>query len=496
MTHAPGELRRKTLRGLFWQFLAVGGQQVVQLVSIGVIARAIDPNDVGLFVILLTGIGLIESLTLFMGEQATISSPRGGERDYLDTVFTVRVLRSIAISLLLCALAPVLAWYYAKPDYEGRHWLPGLFLMMSLTGFIDGFQSPGRAARLKQLDFRRVAFCDFLASALGAAITITLAIVQKSVWALMVGHISTAVMRTVMSYIAGPHRPRFLLDRTALQDLLHYSKGAAGAPFLLFLTYASSAAIIPVLLSDVMLAVFEFAGRLAKIPENIFLKVLGPVAVPAYAQLRSDMPRLANAWLNAVQAFAQVAAPMTVVMVWCGGALPAFLFGRPEYGSVSGLFGLQCVYGGISALTAVVGPMFWAIGQPHRDRRAQFVRCVVIYAVGIPATMHYGIMGFAVASCVSIGVTLLLVVVQAQRVLSISTWRLLGAMKNGTVAAAAIGAALLLIDVMASPEGVWRIVAGGAIGGPVLGLLALRLLRQRRGAPIAVPASPTEDLVN
>lgn len=491
MSHPPGHLRRKTLQGLFWQFLGVGGQQFVQLGSYMVIGRAIDPQDVGLFVILLTGIGLVESLTLFMGEQATIASPRGNDRRYLDTVFTVRVLRSAAISLVVCGLAPLMSWYYWKPEYE-HHWLTGLFLAMSLTGFLDGFQSPGRGARLKNLDFQRVAFCDFLAAALGAGLTIALAVLEKSVWALMIGHISTAALRTTMSYVAGPHRPRFLLDRDSLRELLNYSKGAAGAPFLIFLTYAASATIIPKLLTETLLAVFEFAGRLAKIPENIFLKVLGPVAVPAYAQLRSDWSRLANAWLNAVRAFVSLAAPMTIVMVWCGGALPAFVYGRADYGSVSGLFALQCVYGGISALTAVVGPLFWAIGQPHRDRRAQFVRCIVIYAAGIPATLWFGILGFAVASCLSIVVTLLLVVVQAQRVLSISTARLFGAMRNGVVGAAAVGAALLVVDMTAAPTGAWRVAAGAAVGGPVFALLALRLLRERKSAAAApTPAVET-----
>lgn len=492
MSHPPGHLRRKTLQGLFWQFLAVGGQQFVQLGSYMVIGRAIDPQDVGLFVILLTGIGLVESLTLFMGEQATVASPSGNQRRYLDTVFTVRVLRSIAISLVVCGLAPLMSWYYWKPEYE-HHWLTGLFLAMSLTGFLDGFQSPGRGARLKNLDFQRVAFCDFVAAAVGAGITIALAIVERSVWALMIGHISTAALRTTMSYVAGPHRPRFRIDRESLRELLQYSKGAAGAPFLIFLTYAASATIIPKVLSDSMLAVFEFAGRLAKIPENIFLKVLGPVAVPAYAQLQSDWSRLANAWLNAVRAFVSLAAPMTIVMVWCGGALPAFVYGRPDYGSVSGLFALQCVYGGVSALTAVVGPLFWAIGQPHRDRRAQFVRCIVIYAAGIPATLTFGILGFAVASCLSIVVTLLLVVIQAQHVLSISTKRLLLAMRTGAVGAAAVGAILLIADLVAAPTGVGRVATGAAVGGPVFAVLALRLLRERKGhggpATAPVPAS-------
>jgi len=481
--NAPhGDLRKKTVRGLIWQFMGVGGQQIMTLVGMSVISRNLDLPDVSLFAILLTGIGMLESLTLFMGEQSTIASPRGHERRYLDTVFTVRVLRSIVISLLLCALAPGFAWYFQDDKIPAHYWLTGLFLAMAATGFFDGLQSPARAARLKSLSFRRVVACDFVANLLGTTVTIVLAIALKNVWALLIGHVATTTFRSILSYVAAPHMPRFVLDKEALRDIVEYSKGAAGAPFLLFVTAAAPAMIVGKLIMN-MLAVFEYAARLTKIPENIFLRVLGPVAIPAYAQLRHDLPRLATAWLGAVRAFLLIGAPMMVAMGWCGGALPALVFGN-AYGGVDSLFVLQCAYGGLAGLTAVVGPLFWAIGQPHRDRRAQFVRCVTIYALGVPFTLWWGIVGFAVAACISITAALVLCVVQAQRVLSLPFVRVLAAMRQGALVATGLATALLLIDLAFAPEGLVRIVTAGAASGPLLATIVLRLMRQRRGEPV------------
>lgn len=485
MTPAPADLRRKTVHGLAWQFMGVGGQKILQLAAMSVIARNLDQVDVGLFVILLTGIGMLESLTLFMGEQSTISSPRGFERRYLDTVFTVRVLRSIAISLLLCALAPAMAWYFATPERTERYWLTGLFLAMAATGFLDSLQSPGRAASLKSMRFRRVVACDFAAFALSTALTIVLAIELKNVWALLIGHVATTTLRSAFSYVAGPHLPRFLLDRESLRDLFEYSKGAAGAPFLLFVVLAAPAMILGKLVERA-LAVFEYAARLAKVPEEIFLRVLGSVAIPAYAQLRFDHPRLAAAWLNAVRAFLMVGAPMTVSMAWCGGALPEFVFGK-DYGEVTHLFLLQCVYGGLAGLTAVIGPLFWAIGQPHRDRRAQFARCVVVYAAGVPCTMLWGVIGFAIASCLSILITLVLCLYQAQRVLAIPTRRLVSATKEGAIVGTLLWLALAASDLVMAPEGGVRVAIAMAIGGPLLAGILLRLARERRGTVDAPP---------
>ena len=105
MSPAGGDLRQRTLHSLFWQFLCVGGQRIVQLCAPIVLWRVLDEGDLGLFAILLAAIGVVESLTTFTGEQTSIWSQRGAERRYLDTVFTVRLLRSVCISAILCALA-------------------------------------------------------------------------------------------------------------------------------------------------------------------------------------------------------------------------------------------------------------------------------------------------------------------------------------------------------------------------------------------------------
>jgi O-antigen/teichoic acid export membrane protein len=477
-----------------WQFLGVGGQRIVALIAPMVIARKIPEADISLFLIVLTGIAVVESLTLFMGEQSTISSARGTDRRYLDTVFTVRVLRSVAISGLLCALAPAFAWFFANPAHSERYWLTGLFLALAGNGLIDGLQSPARAALLKGMQFRRIVLADFAAAVLGMGCTVAFALAWQDVWALLCGHLCATAMRTAVSYVAAPHRPRFVFDRDALHELLHYSKGAAGAPFLLVMIFASPALVLGRFLHNEphALAVFDYAGRLARLPEDVFLRVLGPVAIPAYAQLRHDRERLTRAWLGAVRTFLLVGAPMTVTLAWCGGALPGAVFG-PEYGTIGGMFALQSLHGGLAGLTSVVGPMFWAVGIPGRDRTAQLLRCIVIYALGIPAALQFGAIGFAAAMVAGISVALLSSMLAAMNHLALPARQLLATGRDGALVGGALLAALLGIDAVLAPTGWTRLFAAAALSGPLLGVVLVQLLRQRRLPPQPDPlAAATE----
>ena len=488
---ADADLHKRTLKSLVWQGLSVGGQRVVQLLGPVVLARLLPREDIGLFVVLLMGIGVIESLTLFVGEQTTISSQRAIDRNYLNTVFTVRVLRGFAISSLLCALAWPLAWFFADPESEARYWLPGLFLVLAPNGVLDAFQSPARAARMKGLDFRRIVLGDFVAAVLGVGLTLLLAFWWRDIWAMLFGYLGTTAIRSAVSYWSAPHRPALCFDRAVLKELLRYNIGAAGAPFLLLLVFTAPAFVLGKVLSDkAALAVFDFAGRLAKLPEDVFLRVLAPVAVPAYAQLRSDPERLNRAWLRAVHAFLLVGAPMTMTLAWCGNALPLVVFGD-DYGSIGGLFALLSLHGGLAGLTAVVGPLFWAVGQPHLDRNAQFFRCLAMYGLGIPAALHFGVTGFAAATCVAIGIGLTLSIVFALRLLQLPFSQFFDATRQGLGIGLLLLTALLAVDMFIAPTGIFRLLIAGALSGPLIGILAVGLLRakkKRNGPP--TPTQP------
>jgi O-antigen/teichoic acid export membrane protein len=484
------DLRQRTLHSLFWQFLGVGGQRIVQLIAPMVLWRVLDNTaDIDLFIVVLSGIGAIEALTVFTGEQSQIWSDRGAERRYLDTIFTVRLLRSLVISSVLCGLAFPLAAFYDKPDYA-RYWVPGLFIALAWNGLIDAFQSPARASRMKELDFRRVAFGDFLASLLGSAITITLALLWRDVWALVVGYLLSTAARVAMTHWIAPYRPRLHLERHSLQELKRYQKGAAGTPFLLFMTFSAPALVLGKLMESAV-AVYDGAARLAKLPEDIFLRVLGPVAIPAYAQLQNDIPRLSRAWVNGVHAFLLAGTPMTVALAWMGDALPELLFGA-KYVAVPGLMALLALHGGIAGLTSVIGPLFWAIGKPQWDRQAQLCRCLTMYGLGIPAALTWGVRGFAAATCIAITLALLTSLYHALAHLGVRLSDLTRAARDGLLVGGLLLLLLLTIDWQFAPTAFARLLIAGFTSGPLLGVLLLRLLRRSRPpavAPVDEPAT-------
>ena len=449
---APSELRSRTIRSLGWQLLGIGGQRAIQFAGLAAYARLVDEHDIGLFGIVMAATAAVEALTAFAGEQSQIHSARGAERSFVDTVFTVRLIRGVVVALLLAAAAPIFAMAFPDPDPKPHTWRTGLFLTLAFGSILDALQSPRRAVAMKELDFRRIAVGDFLAALTGTSVTIAIAYLRRDVWALVLGQLWTMLARSAISYLVAPHQPRLCLDRAALGELLRYTRGAAFAPFLLMTIFQAPAFILGALHNPALLAVYGYDERLAKVPEDLCIRVLGPVAIPAYSTLIRSPQRLRQAWLGALNAIALFTLPGMVALAWIGNDLPTLVFG-PMFGASPGLFTCLTIHGGLAAATAAIGPLFWAIGEPHRDRRAQLVRSLTIYLLGLPLAFSLGVTGFAIAATTAMATAFVLSLVQARRRLEVRWSELWSAVRPAVVLAVVLGGVLVAVDVVAGARG-------------------------------------------
>jgi len=476
---AVASLRQRTVHSFGWQVLGIGGQRMIQFLGLVVVWRLLRKEDIGLFAVVLSGIAAIDALTAFTGEQSQIHSERGAERQFLDTVFTVRIVRGIAVALILAALAPAFEWFFAEGRSD-RYWLTGLFLALSGNCLCEAIQSPARAARIKELDFRRVALGDLGAALFGTGIQVGLAWMWRDVWALVVGQIVSTLLRSAASYVVAPYRPRLHIDRTSFRELMRYSLRGAGTPFLLMLIAQAPVLVLGKIYHDALLAVYTSCDRLSKLPEEVCLRVLAPVAIPAYAKLNNDPSRLANAWLNAIRAILLLGVPGTVTLFWIGNALPAVAFGD-DVGAIAWLFPLLAVRGGFAGTNSVIGPLFWAIGEPHKDRRVQLVRVVLLYAIGVPMAWEFGASGFAFAAAFAIACALAISLGLALRRLQLPL-RALGPPAAAALALGLLQGALLgACSLACTPHGWARVLIGTAVGALTLGAIALRGDLLRRG---------------
>src|SRR5262249_28263304 len=139
-------LRSRVFKAGGWTLAGHFGALVMRMISSIVLTRIFAPDVFGVLAVLITISVVITLLTDVGLRQAVIRSPNGADQVFLDTAWTLQILRGIAVwfagSLVAIALYCAGRWdllspgsVYATPN------LPELISVSMLSSVILGFQS-------------------------------------------------------------------------------------------------------------------------------------------------------------------------------------------------------------------------------------------------------------------------------------------------------------------------------------------------------------------
>lgn len=210
-------VRARALRSSAITILAFGGGNVLRLLSNLVLTRLLFPEAFGLMAIVqvfLTGLQMFSDIGT---GTAIIQNPRGDDPRFLNTIWTLQILRGFVLWLAACALAWPAAQLYDEPL------LMQLLPAAGLTTVIAGFGTTKSATANRHLRLGRQVSVDLAIQTVGIVILVALAWWMRSVWALVIGSLLTTVLSTVLMHrlLPGPGN-RLHWDPAAAREILRF----------------------------------------------------------------------------------------------------------------------------------------------------------------------------------------------------------------------------------------------------------------------------------
>src|SRR5258705_1494039 len=214
-------LAKRVRSGVSWSISSSLIGQCLAFVRSIVLARLLAPEDFGLFGMALTIVAALNAVTtigLDRGIVANKFDTRDELKAHLDTVWTAELIRSLVIALLVSASAFPMSRFY------GQAQLKVFIPILGLVSLVQGFRNIGLVLLRKEISFARIFWYELATNVTGIALTVALALVMRSVWALVIGLLLTAALGTVLSYSFHSYRPSLALDRIALRGVLSLGK--------------------------------------------------------------------------------------------------------------------------------------------------------------------------------------------------------------------------------------------------------------------------------
>lgn len=289
-----GRLRSRVLRAGSWTFLGYGLAQVLRLGSNLVLTRLLVPEMFGVMAlvsVVFIGLNMLSDVGL---RANVVQSTRGEEQKYLNTAWVVQIIRSVllfAIALLLSGLFFIAGnndWIPETSAYADPM-LPLVLSVMSITLLISGFGSTKLFVANRKLYIGRIVTLDLISQIAGIIVTIGIALVKPTIWAIVIGGIVQTTIKMLLSHTAIPGPSNyFQWDHEAFKEILHFGKWIFLASVLGFLVNQGDRLMLGGFISAEVLGVYSIAFFLSSSIKSMFNQVFVTTLFPALSEVSRE----------------------------------------------------------------------------------------------------------------------------------------------------------------------------------------------------------------
>lgn len=391
----PQSLKSTAARGAAWAFLGYGGGQVLRLASNLVLTRLLFREDFGLMALVnvfLQGLQLTSDLGI---GPSIIQSSRGDERRFLDTAWTMQVVRGLVLFAIACALSIPVATFYEQRE------LARLLPVAALGTVMSGLASTKLFSLNRHLALGRLTLLEIGSQATGIGVMVLWAMRDPSVWALVAGAVVTPFAKTIGSHalLPGPNN-RFAWNSAAAKSLFHFGKWIFLSTVLTFLAGHSDRMVFGKLIPMGLLGVYSIGVMIAYLPQMSLGHVGLSLVFPLYSRVRNTGGDLVPVYRRVRLAMLALGAWMFSGLIAGGQAAVALLFDA-RYADAGWIIQVLALGGWFFALEAAYGAGLLALGRAGWVAAANGAKLVGMLAL-IPVGFHlYGfpgaVCGFALA---------------------------------------------------------------------------------------------------
>lgn len=270
-------LGARIMRSSALTVVGYGGSQVLRLASNLILTRLLFPEAfglMGLVWIFLVGLNNFSDIGI---NTSILQNKRGDDAKFLDTAWSLQIIRGVVLWMATVALAVPAAQFYDAPQ------LVELLPVVGLTFLVQGLRPTRLDQAQRHLKLGFVTVIDLGAQVIGLTVGVVFAWVTGSVWALVINALTTNVMQLLFYTLFLPgHRNRLGWEKAALRDLLQFGSWIFLATVAGFLLAQGDKIVLGKYLSLNALGIYTIGYFLASFPLMLGGVVVRRILIPVY----------------------------------------------------------------------------------------------------------------------------------------------------------------------------------------------------------------------
>lgn len=386
--HLLGDLKGRSVRGGAVTLSSQVIKFILQMGSTIVLARLLLPSDFGLVAMVTAITGFVAMFKDAGLSMATVQR-REITHDQVSALFWLNVALSAAVTIVVAALAPLIAAFYSEPR------LVWITLALAGTMLFGGFAAQHQALLQRQMRFRALAIIEISSMSGGIAAAIGMALSGSGYWSLigMVG--LTAALNALLVWVLCDWRPGRPKRGSGVGQMVRFGGGLTAFNFLNYFTRNADNVIVGFALGSGPLGVYSKAYNLLMLPIRQINAPVGSVMLPALSRLQNDSGRYHRAYLQAISAIAMVGMPIVVCAFVLADEAVELLLG-PGWEQAAAVFRWLAPAAFFGTINVAPGWLCISLGRAGTQVRWAMVSApltVLAFLIGV----RWGIVGVAAA---------------------------------------------------------------------------------------------------
>jgi len=344
---------------------------LIRIISSVTLTRLLSPDVFGA-VGVLGSITFAVSMVSDVGFQAFVIRHRDGDDSrFRNVIWTIRLGRSIALTLILIALAWPIAAAIDKTELR----LP--IQVFSLTFLLDGFTSLSLVSAYRHRRLVRLNGLEICATIVQLLLSVIFSLYSPTYWAVIFAMLLTGVVRILLSYVMFPDARQWIaFDRAYTVELMKFARYITGSSIITLALAQTDKLILSRLFSLPTFGLYAIATNLSGVPNSFGSSYAHQLLYPRYAAAWREAPSTLRDYYYATKRVMHClymfavgglvgSAPLVIEILYDDRYRPASLY--LQWLAFGTMFGLS----NLAMMNALV-----AIGKPVVTFQGNIVRLV------------------------------------------------------------------------------------------------------------------------
>ena len=278
-------MKHKMLSGVFWQGLASVGNKGLNFLFSIILARLLAPEDFGCIAILMIFIVIAE---VFCDSGFVIALVQKKDADDIDCscVFYINILVSLVLYLIFFCSAPWIAQFYR----DAR--LCTYFRWLALGTVIRAFALVQWALLTKRMLFQVNFKLTIGTLAISGPLGITLAYCNFGVWALIIQHLASMAITTIMLWWMVKWRPQWIFVWARVKTLFRFGSKMLVTSLLDTAFNNLFGLVVGRIFNLTILAYYNRGRHIPETGMSVINSTISAVTLPAFSEIQDDRSRM------------------------------------------------------------------------------------------------------------------------------------------------------------------------------------------------------------